>query len=187
MSTASDGNSSESSDLEALMKSFIEEQRKFNDEVRGYIKQSDTRYRTISRELGVLKGGFTFNTATANLSPLADRLGFWFISQVAIQQLEIYANLAAAAGEPTGEVASFRQADVVILVQDSNRAGLYIAVEASYSVGREDIRRAKRNAEYLQRFSSMPSRGAVVGVEIPETIRHEADANQVLYTVVQPT
>lgn len=187
MSTASDGNPSGSSDLEALMKSFIEEQRAFNNEIRGHIQQSDSRYRTISRELGVLKGGFTFNSATANLSQLAERFGFWFISQVAIQQLDVYANLAAAAGEPAGEVASFRNADVVILVQDSGRNGLYIAIEASYSVGREDIRRAKRNSDYLQRFSSMPSRGAVVGVEVPETIRHEADANSVLYTLVHPT
>ena len=39
MSTASDGNHSEASDFEALMKSFIEEQRTFNEEVRGYMKQ----------------------------------------------------------------------------------------------------------------------------------------------------
>lgn len=187
MSTGSESNPPESSDLETLLKSFIDEQRRVNQEIGGFIKQSESRYRTVSRELGLLKGGFTFNTATANLGRLAERLGYWFISSVAVQQLEVYSRLAVAAGERAGEVESFRNADVVILVQDSNREAHYIAIEVSYSVGRDDIRRAKRNADYLQRFTAMPSRGAVVGVEIPETIRHEADANNVLWTPVQPT
>ena len=187
MATASDDSPNARRDLETILGSFIEEQRKVNDELRGFFKQADRRYETISEDLGILKGGYAFNTVLGNASRIANKLGYQFISQLPEQELGAFANLVIAAGETSGEVESFRNADMVLLVQDSTGQPYYIAIEVSYTVNSEDIRRAKRNAEYLQRLTTMPSRAAVVGVHIPDTIRHLADASNVLWYLERPT
>ena len=161
--------------------------RKIREESAGLSKKADSRHQRTTAELGILKGGYALTTAIGNASRIANELGYQFISRVPEQELSAFARLAANEGDPDGEVESFRNADMVLLVQDSTRQSLFLAVEVSYTVGGDDVRRAKRNAEYLERFTTMLSRGAVVGVEIPDPIRHEADANRVRYYRERPT
>lgn len=187
MALESDNNPPTPEDLGRTLGSFIEEQRRVNEEIRGFFKRSDRQYQNISQDLNVLKGGHALSAVLGNAGQIANKLGYQFISRMPEQELGAFANLATAAGEAPSEALSFSNADVVLLVQDSSSQPYYIAIEVSYTVKRDDIRRAKRNAEYLQQFTTMPSLAAVVGVNIPETNRHYADANNVLWHIERPS
>ena len=187
MTTPTDSNPSTPEDTAILLDSFIREQREVNNELRELLKQAEERYGIATSALGVLKGGYAFNAVLGNISRLARDLGYHFISQLPEQEIGAFARLAASTGEPSGEVESFRNADIVMLVVDRDWQPHYIAVEVSYTVGDDDIRRARRNAKYLKRFTSMPSRAAVVGVHISDFTKHQADANKVLWHVERPT
>ena len=163
------------------------EQQKFHDEIRGYMRQSQSRHESVSSDLGVLKGGYAFNTALGNVGRIAYELGYQFIALMPSQELDAFADLVANSGEPNQEVQSFRNADFVMLVQRPGEPAVYIAVEVSYTVAAVHIRRAKRNAEYLSHYTPLQALGAVVGVHMPETIRHQADAEGVLRYLVRPT
>lgn len=186
MTTEPSNNLSIPEDIGRTLGSFIEEQRKVNEEIRGHFRKSDRQYRNISQDLGVLKGGYALGAVLGNAGQIANKLGYQFISRMPEQELSAFANLVAAGGATQGDALSFSNADVVLLVQDSVGQPHYIAIEVSYTVKRDDIRRAKRNAEYLQQITTMPSLAAVVGVDIPETNRHYADANSVLWHIERP-
>ena len=187
MTTPTDDNPSAPRHEAELLESFISEQREFNDELRKLIDESKRLYETMNSDLGVLKGGHAISSVLGNVSRVARNLGYHFISQLPEQELGAFANLAARAGKPSGDVASFRNADIVMLVLDRYNQPYYLAVEVSYTVESEDIRRANRNAKYLQQFTSMPSRAAVVGVHISDWTRREAEAKNVLWHVLRPT
>ena len=62
---------------------------------------------------------------------------------------------------------SFRRADLVIEAEhESTGETHYFAVEASYTAGLNDIRRAVRNAEYLTRFTGRSAQPVVASVDI---------------------
>ena len=163
------------------------EQQNFREELRGFMRQSQSRYESISSDLGVLKGGYAIETTIVNAGRIAYELGYQFIAAMPRQELDAFADVVANAGESGQDVQSFRNADLVILVQRQTEPAVYIAVEVSYTVGGADVRRAKRNAEYLSRYTPLHALGAVVGVHMPETIRHQADAEGVLRYLLRPT
>ena len=132
-------------------------------------------------------GGYAVNTAFSDASRIANALGYQFISLVPRQEINAFANLAKIAEEPDDEVESFRNADSVLLVQDSLGQPRYLVVEVSYRISGDDIRRARRNAEYLERFITMPSVGAVAGVRLTDNMKREAEANHVEWHQIRPT
>ena len=170
-----------------MLQTILEEQNKLQDELRGFMKQSQSRHDSVTGDLGVLKGGYAFNTALGDAGRIANEFGYQFLGLMPRQELDAFGDLVANSGEPTEEVQSFRNADFVMLVQKPAEPAVYIAVEVSYTVGAEDIRRAKRNAEYLSRSIPLLALGAVVGVLMPETIRHQADVEGVLRYFIRPT
>ena len=185
MATSLDDSLGES--IDAKLATFIEEQRKANSQLFEFLERTERRYRSINSELSDLKGGYAINTALGSANRIANDLGFQFISQVPWQEISAFGNLALSGGEPTAEVQSFRNADMVLLVQDSYTQSHYLAVEVSYRIDGEDIRRAGRNAIYLERFTTMPSLGAVVGVIVTASMQREAEAKNVKWYRIRPT
>ena len=135
----------------------------------------------------LIEGSYAVNTAFSDASRIANALGYQFISLVPRQEINAFANLAKIAGEPDDEVESFRNADLVLLVQDSLGQPRYLVVEVSYRISGDDIRRARRNAEYLERFITMTSVGAVAGVRLTDNMKREAEANHVEWHQIRPT
>ena len=144
--------------LEALV-AFGEAQVQVNDKV-------NNRFNKIDKHLGYLRGAHAANAMQRNVSLIADDMGYQIIAQLPREELIGFANMASAAGKPENEARSFREADLVMLVRDASGHPAYIAVEASFTVASNDIKRAKRNAEYLHEFTGLPAKGAVAGVDI---------------------
>ena len=61
---------------------------------------------------------------------------------------------------------SFIEADLVIHAKDGMGEDHYIAAEVSYTVGSNDVDRAIRNAEFLEKLTDKESHAMVVGNEI---------------------
>lgn len=129
---------------------------------RAFIERTDK----MDVHLAYLRGAHAINAAQRNASLIADDMGYQMILQLPREEMIGFSNMARGVGKPEGDVKSFREADLVLLARDDKGHPSYIAVEASYTVSGRDIRRARRNAEYLQKLTGLPAKGAVAGVEI---------------------
>lgn len=132
----------------------------------GRLNRSDERSDKLEQHLGYLRGAHAANTARQNASLIADDMGYQVITLLPREELIGFAKVAHDAGKAGSDVRSFREADLVMLVRDDHGQPSYIAVEASFTVANSDIRRARRNAAYLEEFTGLPARAAVAGVDI---------------------
>ena len=132
----------------------------------GRFDRSDERSDKMEQHLGYLRGAHAANTARQNASLITDDLGYQVITLLPREELIGFAKAAHDAGKAENDVRSFREADLVMLVRDDRGLPAYIAVEASFTVANSDIRRARRNAQYLEEFTGLPAKAAVAGVDI---------------------
>lgn len=136
------------------------------DKVDERFEKTDERLDKMDVHLAYLRGAHAINAAQRNASLIADDMGYQMILQLPREEMIGFSNMARGVGKPEGDVKSFREADLVLLARDDSGHPAYIAVEASYTVSGRDIRRARRNAEYLQELTGLSAKGAVAGVEI---------------------
>ena len=73
----------------------------------------------------------------------------------------------------------FAKADLVMIAQDANNQPGYIAVEVSFTISDNDVRRAVRNAEYLHKYTGIRSHAAVAGVDILSDAKQQVDSGKV--------
>ena len=65
------------------------------------------------------------------------------------------------------DLKSFENADIVLRASHRDTGEIhYIAVEASFTGGEDDTRRALRNAQYLTRFTGQPSHAVVAALRL---------------------
>ena len=65
------------------------------------------------------------------------------------------------------DLKSFENADIVLRASHRDTGEIhYIAVEASFTGGEDDIRRARRNARYLTRFTGQPAHAVVAALRL---------------------
>ena len=134
----------------------------------------------LTDDIGMVKGGHARNAMRHNLERIADDFGFKFISEVPLTAIIGFTKVAIAQGTARSEAESFRNADMIMHVQDGDIPA-YVTVEASFTVDGTDVRRAVRNAEYLQRFTGLPCHAATAGVEILPEAQAAVDAGQVRF------
>ena len=80
---------------------------------------------------------------------------------------------ADTTGIPDEHLESFDNADAIVLVTDpeAGDAECYVAIEVSFTVHTGDVERADRHAEFLTRWTGIPARSAVAGVNLHEAAR----------------
>ena len=81
----------------------------------------------------------------------------------------------------TGDLRSFRLADLVIEAADGDETTHYIAMEVSYTADRRDTGRAIRNAGFLTRFTGHPAHPAVASIRNDRGIQDLIDSGQVYW------
>ena len=132
-------------------------------------------------DISLVKGGHARNETIRNASLIAHRLGYQFISEMRQEALIGFAELAKGNGVADNEAESFAKADLVMIAQDSNNRPGYIAVEVSFTVSENDVRRAMRNADYLHEFTGIRAHPAVAGVDILPEAKQQVDAGKVCW------
>ena len=85
----------------------------------------------------------------------------------------------------TGDLRSFRLADLVIETADEDGATHYIAMEISYTADERDIYRTLRNARLLTRFTGHPAHAAVASIRNYREIQNIIDSGQVYWYELQ--
>ena len=82
------------------------------------------------------------------------------------------------------EVNQAQVIDIVISgVTDANQP-VYVAIEASVTVGYSDVSRARERAAIISRAAGVPVSAGVVGTEIPAAVRQNADDNGVAVVIM---
>ena len=82
------------------------------------------------------------------------------------------------------EVDQAQVIDIVISgVTDANQP-VYAAIEASVTVGYSDVSRARERAAIISRAAGVPVSAGVVGTEIPDAVRQNADDNGVTVVIM---
>ena len=126
-------------------------------------------------DIAVVKGGHARSAVQRNAALVADALGCQLIAEVPQGVLLGFAKIAEANGEPYNDVESFKNADMVLHVVNSDNQPGYIAVEASFTISERDVARAIRNADYLSRYTGLPAYPVVAGVDILPDAQERVD------------
>lgn len=132
-------------------------------------------------DLDMIKGAHATNETVRKPARVADGLGYQFVYELPEATLLEYGRQARDKGKDKSEVESFKNADLVMMVQNAEHHPHYLAVEASYTVGADDIRRAKRTANYLKELTGIPSVPVVAGVELMPKLKGRVDSGEVLW------
>ena len=116
----------------------------------------ETKFDGVRDDLALVKGGHARSAMVHNLPRIADEFGFQFIAAMPQTTVIEFAKMAKARGEEEGQIASFKNADMVMHVLDDKGQPAYVAIEASFTVDSNDVSRAVRNAGYLTQFTGTP-------------------------------
>lgn len=161
---------------------------KVNDKLDSHIAEtsrrfdeSDRRFDGIKDDLSMIKGAHARNEMRYKAPLIAHDLDFEFISELDRVDLISLSKTAVEYGVSESDAESFRNADMVIKALDPMKRMWYIAVEASFTVHDNDVTRAARNADYLERFANVKSRAVVAGVQIMPDAKQEAGNSDVFW------
>ena len=168
------------------LSSQVAENRKLITSMNTRMTELEVKFDGIRNDLAMVKGGHARNAMRHNLSRIADEFGFLFISEMPQQAVIDFAKVAASKGIGAGEAESFRNADVVVHVRDEKGEPGYLAIEASFTIDGNDVRRANRNADCLHEYTGLPAYGAIAGVEVLPDAQADIDAGKVLFYSIRP-
>ena len=158
---------------------------KWNEDLSSRIDGLTGKVDGLRDDIALVRGGHARNAMRQNLPRIAAQFGLDFISEMPQAALIGLSRAATAQGEPANEAESFRNADTVISVLNQDGQPGYVALEASFTVDSNDVRRAMRNADYLSRYTGLSAFAAVAGVNVLPEAQAELDAGRVfLYHIL---
>ena len=136
---------------------------------------------TLKNQMADVRGRIVYDIARAEAPFLADDMGFNYVATLSRNDLQKLIESVDTSAITRQNLQSFRRADLVIQAVDPDGTAIYIAVEISYTVDGNDIRRARRNAEYLTRLTGVPAVAAVAGVIIDPRVQDVIDAGELYW------
>ncbi len=164
----------------------VTEDRKAINVLTAQMAELEQKFDGVRDDLAMVKGGHARNAMRQNLSRIADEFGFLFIAEMPQQAVIEFSKVAASQGLGQGEAESFRNADMVVHVRDAKGEPGYLAIEASFTIDGNDVRRANRNALFLHQYTGLPAYGAIAGVEVLPDVQEDIDGGNVLFYSIRP-
>ena len=142
----------------------------------------DTTLNSLRGDVGDLKGHFAGRAAREDAAFIAAEMGLeWNRTLERVDILHIWQAAdrnGLTEGISRGNRRSFLRSDLIMDTLDSRGNQCFVAVEISYIAHSIDTDRALRNADYLTRFTGIPTYLAVAGVsknnEIDDIISEES-------------
>ena len=136
---------------------------------------------TLKNQMADVRGRIVYDIAHDEAPFLADDMGFNYVATLSRNDLQKLIESVDTSAITRQNLQSFRRADLVIQAVDPDGAAIYITVEVSYTVDGNDIRRARRNAEYLTRLTGVPAVAAVAGVIIDPHVQNVIDDGELYW------
>lgn len=158
---------------------FIEAANKRFDNIEVEVKRH-------SVQMGELKGIFARSLFVEEAALVARDMGLRRARNLGQEELWDMTEASDTTGISTGNLRSFRKADLVLEATDREGETCYVAVEISYTVDGRDTRRAIRNAEYLTRFTGTPAYAAVAGFDADYRIQDSIEDGLVSWYQMDP-
>ena len=135
---------------------FVEVDRRF-DRVEGCVN-------ALRNDIAPLKGAHVRNAAVREAGLIAEDMGLTLVQTLDPEQIRTLSQSKGTTDISESDLRSFRRADLIMEVTDSNGETCYVAVEVSFTANGRDTKRAVRNAEFLTRFTGKGSKAAVAGL-----------------------
>ena len=131
------------------------------------VDQLQEEVRQITTDLAPIKGAHARDAAQRAVRRIARIVNCRLLEQ--LNDDDLYG--LAASNDTTGivpeDLKSFENADIVLRASHRDTGEVhYIAVEASFTGGEDDTRRALRNAQYLTRFTGQPAHAVVAALQL---------------------
>ena len=136
----------------------------------------DAKLNRIDGNVGDLKGHFGMMLAQQRAVFIALQARLQWQRTMDIGELvpiwQAAQNAGLTAGISSRDRDSFWEADLVLEALDAEGELRYMAVEASYTADVRETDRAIRNAEFLTRFTGVPTYAVAASVYVDDRIRH---------------
>ena len=159
---------------------FIAEQRGVNTEQHAF-------NRRLRDDIGELKGNAARTVINAHPYEIAAHLGLTL--QATLSRRELGDLIGPQGRHPdvsSGDRASFIRADLVIIAASPDGDARNIALEASYTADVRDTRRARRNAELLERLTGRRTHAMIASVRNDNDAQAEVDRGAVDWYALDP-
>ena len=165
----------------AKTEQFIDEQRQFNARMDDFVVRTDQRFARQEGDVSDMKDDFGIRRVSKDVEGIAHDMGYKFIRTLSAGDLLAMVTSNDTSDFQTGDLRSFRVADLVIEANDENGAIRYIAMEISFAADERDTRRAIRNAGFLARFTGRPAYAAIASMRNDNRIQDVIDSGQVYW------
>ena len=179
---------------QAKLETGQEELRADQSDLRAGFGRMEKRQDTMEEDIRVLKTDMA--EVRGQLVPLAARRMVGRIADVTqsrrprwLDNTDIIdiSDDADTTDVPPNELESFRAIDLALRAVDKNSAGKqqqYVIIECSGTITRNDIARIARNAEYMTRFTGLPTKAVVIGYTLPVVVAEAARERSVHCLIV---
>ena len=166
---------------------FITEQRDINRRMDDFITEQRGINRRIEDGIGELKGNAARTIINAHLYEIAAHLGLTLQATLSRRQLgDLIGPQGRHPDVSSGDRASFIRADLVIIAASPDGDARNIALEASYTADVRDTRRARRNAELLERLTGRRTHAMIASVRNDNDAQAEVDRGAVGWYALDP-
>ena len=173
-----------------LTRELIELPEQFAAFVETTNKRLDTLETTVKGlrdDMGILKGAHARNVAIEDAAAIARGLGLRRTRTLSRDELWDLTEAADTTAIAPNDLRSFRQADLILEATDPAGGPCYIAVEISFTANGRDTTRARRNAEFLTRFTGQPASAVIAGLRQDNRIQPDIDSGAVCWHQLDPT
>ena len=140
-------------------------------------RRSDRR----ERDIAPLKAAHARNAALREADLIAEERGLDFIRILPDEEIRELVRSSDTADIPTGDLRSFRRADLILEANDSAGQRCFLAAEISFTANGRDTTRALRNAALLTRFTDRQAYAAVAGLRYDDRIRERIECGEVAW------
>ena len=164
----------------AYVNDFIEEQKKFNEDQRAL-------NRRVERDLGILKGTAARRLLQLHHDTVLEIFQLDFARTLGRDDLSrMVRNSGIATQIEFGQRRSFYAADLVLEGTDADGITHYVAAEGSFTADHRDTDRARRNAEFLTRFTGCTAHPMAASVSNDHEVQELVDAGTVGWFQLDP-
>ncbi len=150
-------------------------------EVDARFERIEERLDTIQNDIAPIKGRYALTITREQADGLAYHMNLSLTDKVTQRELIGMIRNSDTTDIPRNELDSFINADLVFRAADDDGDERYVAIEASHTADDRDTYRAIRNAQYLTRFTSLPSTAVISAARIDDRIAETIDSGQVYW------
>ena len=147
---------------------------------------SDAKWDRLQDDITWIKERMIYDIAHDEAGMIAREMGLELVETLVRADLMAMTRANDTSDIARGDLVSFHRANLVMRAADADGQLHYIAVEASFTVNGRDSRRALRNAEYLTRFTGLPTLSAVAGVRSDYDIHPLVEAGRLYWYEILP-